>query len=1103
MPWNVMPTLWTCWEDSMAKNSSELQTAFSFQARPERPSIILEAGAGTGKTTEIVRRVLTLLLDEPDLDPSCIVLMTFTEKAAGEIEDRIREGLSALHSGFAEGRPGWYDRRGRRILEVPADRLASWEAASAIQMGRLDRIHSQTIHSFCQTLLRLAPLEAGIDPQFRIVEGFERQRLYNEIYDRWTDHETRAGAPEPQRDQWALMYEQLGSLDRLRAVLFELLPKRDLVTDSRYSLGDTAGIVDLLHQAHQSLRELDREILESLEEEPSRRFALYLAETPPPEAAGVEELLEWLAPLRDVIPYLSLRKGPRAVNKALRLVHNSQWKRSIIELLEEHRAATVLREMGIRFFRFLDQEKAARGVLDFDDLLFRTRDLLRNSAVLADARKRYRFLFVDEFQDTDRVQAEIVRLLATDREGHLVAGRTVLVGDPKQAIYSFRRADPQMYAATVNDFRREGAALEYLDHQYRSDPALVRDLNEIFVRVFGEVHAEDGPSAQDRVLFQPRYKKLKAAGAGEDGDHPRIRFLRAERGDAPGPAVAEARAIAAWLHAEEPDGTGFGRYAILLRRLTRVADYVDTLERAGIPVVLAPTAGLLEQPAVVDLVTVLRAVAWPFDQAARLSAARSSVFALTDDEILVHHLRLTHAEPCSFDAFHQTLSRWRRLARHEPIERMIETILRESGLETLWRTVRGGDRALGHVERLLQIAAEYDRDIGGSLRQFVDELSRRRQGAAEMESPAIEEPANAVRILTVHGSKGLEFDRVILPDLSPGVGQDVLKFSAVDEADAIVFTGTLNSLSARFSVVEGLTLKEVVKSREDAEDKRLFYVAVTRARSDVLFVCGDRPKNTGFWSTLKEHLSLPQDMTELWPSTEEGPVVRNLPEENGVIRATFLPSHPPVDDTRSSSRLLSDHLEAIVASAALSSSTELVEMLEEAPERLATEEIFRARAGGRNRKPGILLHRVLEVWDGSPDALPELISRLALETGVAPDQMEPVRRRMQRLLGGENLEWLIGAETVGRELPIHYLRDGRRVEGRIDRLVRREGRLIVIDYKTGRPDGERLERDRDQVRAYCEAVQQISGEPCDGRLWYLDLERDQMIGLESAPAESS
>ena len=178
-------------------SNSQLPLFQQTRASAPRKNLVIEAGAGTGKTTAIVAEVLKLMLENEELAPERIVLVTFTEKAAGEIADRIHDALNELDAHFDDDQVVWPVGSPNPLVIMPGDQRAAWRRACAKQLGRIDSLRSQTIHSFCQSLLRQFPIEAGLDPQFKIIEGFERSLLHGQLYDGWVDEETRLHPTQP------------------------------------------------------------------------------------------------------------------------------------------------------------------------------------------------------------------------------------------------------------------------------------------------------------------------------------------------------------------------------------------------------------------------------------------------------------------------------------------------------------------------------------------------------------------------------------------------------------------------------------------------------------------------------------------------------------------------------------------------------------------------------------------------------------------------------------------------------------------------------------------------------------------------------------------
>ncbi|MEA2490949.1 MAG: ATP-dependent helicase/nuclease subunit, partial [Acidobacteriota bacterium] len=747
-----------------------VQRAFDFSgpvvAAPRRRNVVIEAGAGTGKTTAIVAEVLKLMLEQDDLSPERIVLVTFTEKAAGEIADRIRGALEELERELAVGGEelavgGWrlagepvvWPKGSPHPLVVIEDVDAARRRVTR-HLANIDTLRSQTIHSFCQSLLRTFPIEAGLDPQFRIIEGFERSLLYGQLYDAWVDEETRLHPTPEIVAEWEVVFAHLGYLFAIRDVLFALLDRRDLLGELDYDLGTFALVQASLEDAVTWVR---RSSTAGVKDPAARQVAEYFLEhdTRPDSLDG------WLIFLQPIVTRLREidYRGCGPLKEPMTVLRSGEKGDSIYDRLASHRAAMALLALGRRFIEFLDGEKRKLGVVDFDDLLLRTLAVLDDPAVLSRARSQFDFIFVDEFQDTDRTQARIIDRLARDADNAFVPGRMIVVGDPKQSIYGFRRADPETYYRMTKALRDAGAERRQLLDQYRSDAPLLEAVNAIFDCLFPETE-------HDPNVFRPAYNALRAGRTTARRPlDARITMLQTNAEEKSDRYFAEAETIAEWIVTHR-DGSehDLQRFAILFRRLTKLDDYLDTFDRYDIEYVLPPTRLFLDRRAPVDLLAVLRAVGYPFDRGAQISAARTPYFALTDDEI-AGGIAGGHADGTdAWQSFLATIAGYREAARHLTVSHLMDRIVESSGIESIYAAAVEGARHMRHLEHLRAIAFDYDLATGGSVRQFVDEITRRRTEPDEMEPSLVDETKNAVRILSVHAAKGLEFETVILPD---------------------------------------------------------------------------------------------------------------------------------------------------------------------------------------------------------------------------------------------------------------------------------------------------------------------------------------------------
>ena len=352
-----------------------------------------------------------------------------------------------------------------------------------------------------------------------------------------------------------------------------------------------------------------------------------------------------------------------------------------------------------------------------------------------------------------------------------------------------------------------------------------------------------------------------------------------------------------------------------------------------------------------------------------------------------------------------------------------------------------------------------------------------------MEPSLADDTDDAIRILTIHTAKGLEFDTVILPDLEfPSPPPNIF---LVDEPRSLVLTGQVETLSASDTRSGTKSLKDIGAQREEAETRRLFYVAVTRAKEEVVFVAG-APQKRGFYKYVDETFN-PSSIA--WP---DGPsrMINMLTIGSDTIPIAFERATGEGAGVRTRRRLADASLEAELASSpivepSLPSPAAL-------PAILPRAEVLTRRASALKRGAGILLHRVLEIWDGRSPIDP-LLKSLAAEQGVDGATAALVRKRLGVLPKSETFARITNAEPLGREVPL-LTPNGER---RIDRLVREGAADLVVDYKSGQPSDERIERDRAQVANYCAAMSAITGRACKGLVWYIDVDVDRAIEVSA------
>lgn len=852
-------------------------------------TLVVEAAAGTGKTTELVKRIVRLVASGRATIAE-IVAVTFSEKAAGELKLRLREQLEHARSA-ADGEP--------------AARLAQ-----AVQ--RFEESHVSTIHGFCADLLRERPVEARIDPSFLMLTDDQASRLYGEAFADWLQRELddpREGVRRSLRRASSRRFGQDedgdAPIERLKRAGRELLEWRDHPTpwtrpdgftrdaDIDHLLDGIGTLCDATAGAINPRDPLPRAI------EPLRRA---WNEIRPLRERGLRDYDGWEALLCALADNeRDLRNGRRTNGQFSRQISNAEViaaRDALVDKLVEFRntadadlAALVHEALGDTV-RIYEQRKTRAGALDFLDLLIRARDLVRDDAdVRRDFQQRFRYLLVDEFQDTDPLQAELLMRLAADGDaGPDVSyldlttrpGALFIVGDPKQSIYRFRRADVGVYRAICESLEQQGAARVRLRTSFRSVPGIQRLVNAAFT-----VHMTGA-----RDALQAHYVELQPARASHDAQpsvvalpvpRPLSDYGRVTDGAIEGSLPKAVAEFVRWLVRDSgytvadeqapagPDGAPArrpiraGDVCLLFRRLVKfthdvTSDYVSELEARGLPHLIVGGKAFHEREEVDALRTALTAIEWPDDALSVFATLRGPFFAVPEEELFAWHGRgygfrphdVPNDAPPELGAVGEaltTIAELSRLRNHrtvaDTIGRLLEATRAHAGF-VLWR---GGEQVLANVLQIAEMARRYEAGGGLSFRGFVDELRDAAERAPAPEAPIVEEGTDGVRLMTVHKAKGLEFPVVILADISCKLSRERAS-RYLDSA-----RGLAAIQLAGWTPADLRDHNDLEAARDRAEGVRLAYVAATRAR-DLLVIpaIGDGPEEKHWTSPLSAAL---------------------------------------------------------------------------------------------------------------------------------------------------------------------------------------------------------------------------------------------------------
>ncbi len=780
--------------------------------------LLLDAAAGSGKTSVLVERFVRSVLED-GIEVPAILTITFTEKAAAELRDRIRARLRALGA----------------------------DAAARATEGAF----ISTIHGFCARVLRAHALAAGLDPRFEVLDRYRSGPLAADAFD--AALEDLAGAFGPRRPVELIaaygaptlraailsVYAQLRSAGQLepRLPAMPAIPAGTGTGDGAAD-GDVAVAVALRDAATALAAELGA-----------------IAQPGPRVIEALERLerCRQLAPTPDLWPAelgrLALPRNGAALCTdacvaytealaALRSVCATRAAAPVRELLD-----ALLVGFGARY----QAAKTEISGLDFEDLELFTRRLLHDDPELrARYTERFDAIMVDELQDTNRVQLELIESIAD--------ANLFTVGDAQQSIYGFRHADVELFRARGRRLEAAGTR-ETLRTNFRTRPEIIDVLNPAFAAAMGDE-------------FTPLRAGRPSAGAdGEPagGGGPRVELMLADKGadwDLEGIAspwrLAEARALADRVAELVADGAAPGEIVVLMRATTDMRAYERALERRGLPTYVIGGRGYWDHPQVIDMVAYLRALANPHDEPALYGVLASPLVGLSLDALVIlaaaAHARgrdpwsvvrdprerlaeLTEDDAGRLATFAEWFTAEREHAARAAIEELIERALTVSGYDLVMLAMPGGSRRLANVRKLMRLGREHEATHGPDLRGFLGVIDDREAGRSpetrEGEAPVEGEGLDAIRLMTIHRAKGLEFPVVCVADLgrSPRPPSAILRVSADGRLGLRLARA---GAGGRESALDYSAIGAELKAAEEREERRLFYVAMTRARERLI-----------------------------------------------------------------------------------------------------------------------------------------------------------------------------------------------------------------------------------------------------------------------------
>ncbi|CAB3390812.1 UvrD-helicase domain-containing protein [Kyrpidia spormannii] len=825
-----------------------------------RSDVVVTAGAGSGKTWVLTERYAAMLNGRPTLPPPedtdapiptgapCrpgeIIAITFTEAAAADMRRKIRARL-------------------RQLIEAGETRLLPYEE-------ELETAPISTIHSYCAALIRRYPFEAGVDPDFVVLDEPEARRILRESAQEAILEALKE--EEPAIRTALLVYGETGAMDLVLQLgttwREEDRTGAEVWAVSRESLAREAK---RWLQVREALLDAGRRMVEDGQKVSSttkayEKIMKFAASWPEMEEAlaswdgRVTE--DWEERLRRLDKEMWSGNAPKVLGDAV-----AEWKAAVKAAAEAVQAADLpevtegLCRLWDRVARRYEEKKAGHRALDYTDLQLRAVRLLEDSEVRRHWIASLRYVMVDEFQDTNRLQARLVGLLLDG------GARLFVVGDGKQSIYRFRGADVSVFVETRQQVQEKGGVAVSLRHNFRSQGPILDFVNRVLGPVMGEsANRENAAPQSSTIEYEPLVPTREKMGGSVEIVHIDSEGLAGR--------LVEATEAARWIRRfvqsggtvgdeSGPRPARYGDVAMLLAVSTHLPVYELALQEAGVPYRIAGSRNFFRRQEVRDLIQVLRWVYDPGDEVAMIGALRSPLFGMSDDGLTIialaagrgkesgllafsadplgwvdgsHKLPLSPWDRRAAEDAARQVAKWRRRAAWESAGALVERIVDETGIVPTLLQTSGGRQKAENVRRFIEMAYEREAEGRVSLSAFLSWIQWQIEDDTDEEEAQVVDGADAVTVMTVHQSKGLEFPVVVLPDLArPFRSRREMWCMDEDGALAVKWPGV--GEYAGFGWYERVREGEARKDRE--EEMRKFYVALTRAR-DHLALFGTR-----------------------------------------------------------------------------------------------------------------------------------------------------------------------------------------------------------------------------------------------------------------------
>lgn len=1083
------------------------------------PLVCVAAGAGSGKTSILVERIMRILESptywdgqQPELDK--IVAITFTEKAAAEMKARLRKRFRAAAS-----------------VEDPKQ-MQFWRNAER----QLDNTRICTIHSFCAGILRQSALQIGMDPDWMVLEESEAEQLIERTV---TDtlhqlllkkdetvvrlaialsrHELIDTIVQLIKKRWKLdiheTYKPYQSSHQLVQFWQNILPQ--LQQDLPRLPGYRQKAADLLR----SLQELSLGGIEQSEKRELQRIACM--ELLKSISSGKKDIVNLIREYLDT--YSRVARAPKnqsaeqaeafkeLLNKIKNFLKNEcllpEWKDTVDE-----RAAQLTCDFfyvgtcAIEMYKRIRREKCS---LDYDDMITDTLALLRSNAVVRNrVAESIKFLLIDEFQDTDERQYAIAELLAATP----AKPQLFIVGDVKQSIYYFRGAEVELFKSIMKENSKHVLPLR---SNFRTIPDILSFINDFFGRsqLLGAVE-EYKPMTSSRPL-QGRPTVEIYVPFPEETKIPLQKQVETDAQFVAKRILELCDPITPFYIPEGPNNTLrpviFDDIVLLFRRGTNMEVYESALREAEIPYNRVAGTGFFQRREILDLIAFLKLILDPWDEEALVGFLRSPLAGLSDECLMrlalmpgglaaaFHSNELPEktdeqeALMCARETFKKFFA-----IRHESPANVLRLLLEHTKIEAVLLGMHLGLQRAANVRKVVQLADNFCKSQPATLFEFVQYLADATfRELQEGESTLQAKGAGAVTLMTIHKVKGLEFPIVFIPEMFVS--------NIKRSRERIFYHSTfgiaakpINEEEEKHPGVICEAFKRMHYHNELMESARILYVAMTRAK-DYLILCSRPDAHPSSWASQINQCYVPKEANDGtivsgkdWAVqirrtigtvayTKRTKRMAEVPEHEYICRAIY-----PIDTSLPQSSVISV---SELLSRMVKTEDEIEDdVLKVQEERLLSpDSVYHFPKRQYAVERGILLHRFFELWDFMDDHLPNvhaIVRELQWEWSPIEGVKNDLDQTIQKFKNSSLWPLCTSAHEIMREVPFILKLDQFLIYGVIDALL---DNRIIVDYKTGSRNDSRELRYTWQLLIYAAALKSITGQcPQQGILCYLD-----------------